>query len=118
MHVPIDIYRDSWERLAAGEAWGQLPGFKPVIGVTGHPGTRGDGPAEIVSIAPDGPAARAGLKVGDIIVSFNDRTIRSFNQLREAVAETIPSDLVEIRFERQGQAMRKRLVVGSADPDE
>ena len=35
LHVPIDHYGLSWERMRDGEAWGFLPGFRPVLGVTG-----------------------------------------------------------------------------------
>ncbi len=27
MHVPIDVYRTHWDRMAASQAWGSLPGF-------------------------------------------------------------------------------------------
>ena len=116
MHVPIDVFRDSWDRLAAGEAWGSLPGFKPVIGVVGYPQGQGDGRAEIASIVEKSPAAKYGLKVGDVIVAFDGRTVATFDDLRRAVSESLPGDLVEIRFERDGQVLRRSWIVGLEDP--
>jgi serine protease Do len=112
MHVPIDVYSDSWNRLAAGEAWGTLPGFQPKIGVEGRQGSNGDGPAEIAAIIQDSPAARYGLKVGDIITSFDGHAVNSFNDLRRVVSESLPGDLVEIRFLRQGKEIRRSLIIG------
>jgi serine protease Do len=116
MHVPIDVFRDSWDRLAAGEAWGSLPGFKPVIGVVGYPQGQGDGRAEIASIVEKSPAAKYGLKVGDVILVFDGRPIATFDDLRRAVSESLPGDLVEIQFEREGQVLRRSLIVGLEDP--
>lgn len=117
MHVPIDVYSDSWTRLADGDAWGTLPGFQPIIGVAGRTGMGADGPAEIASITDRSPAAKYGLKVGDIITSFDGRTIRSFNELQLAVSDSLPGDLVEIRILRQGKETVKRIIVGVRDQD-
>jgi serine protease Do len=40
LHVPIDHYDYSWQRMAAGQAWGYLPNFKPSLGVSGNKSTR------------------------------------------------------------------------------
>ncbi|MFN9917582.1 MAG: PDZ domain-containing protein, partial [Pirellulaceae bacterium] len=62
------------------------------------------------------PAAKYGLKVGDVIVAFDGRTVATFDDLRRAVSESLPGDLVEIRFERDGQVLRRSLIVGLEDP--
>ncbi len=116
MHVPIDVYRDSWDRLAASQAWGTLPGFKPVVGIAGRKGENGEGPAEVGSVVPDGPADRIGILPGDIILSYDGIAIRSFNDLKRAVSESVPGDRVEIKFDRQGTPMRKSIIVAVQEP--
>jgi serine protease Do len=116
MHVPIDVYRDSWDRMAAGQAWGSLPGFKPVIGVAGHQGRQGEGPAVVASVVKKGPADRIGILPGDIIISYDGVVIHSFNDLKNAVAESLPGDRVDIKFERQGKVMQRPIIVGIDEP--
>src|SRR6056297_2981088 len=57
LHVPVDHYDEHWDRLANGEAWGYLPGFRPVLGVTGQPDLE---EARIVQVRPGSPAESAG----------------------------------------------------------
>ncbi len=116
MHVPIDVYRDSWDRMAASQAWGTLPGFKPVIGVVGHQGTHGEGPAEVASVRDKSPADRIGILPGDIILSYDGNEIKTFNDLRRAVQESVPGDRVEIKYDRQGTRLRKNIIVGVEEP--
>lgn len=113
MHVPIDVYRDSWDRMAQSQSWGTLPGFTPMIGVEG---SASSARAEVSSIAESGPAARSGIRPGDIILSYDGNSISSFTELQRAVEESLPGDRVEIRYERQGELMRARIIVGIADP--
>jgi S1-C subfamily serine protease len=35
MHVPVSTFKETWERLNKGEAWGHYPGQEPVLGVRG-----------------------------------------------------------------------------------
>jgi S1-C subfamily serine protease len=115
MHVPIDVFRDSWERLSKGESWGQLPGFKPVIGVQGEQGGA-QGPAKIVGINPGSPAQKCGLQVGDVVVAFDGQSIATFEDLTRAVSDAVPHDPVDIRFERQGRILKRIIIVGLAEP--
>lgn len=115
MHVPIDIYQDSWDRLADGQAWGTLPGYKPVIGVVGpeRNGTTSTNQiAEIVKVLKGSPAAAAGLKAGDVVVRFDDTNIATFEELQRAVEGVAPGDRVSVEIERQGQRLRLRIIVG------
>ncbi len=51
-----------------------------------------------------GPAARAGLRVGDVIVSINDRDIPDVNALRFRIATLRVGGIAEIGIVRRGEA--------------
>ena len=42
----------------------------------------------------DGPAAKAGLKSGDVVVGYNDQPIKGTHELALAVANTQPGQTV------------------------
>lgn len=109
MHVPIDVFADSWDRMARNEAWGTLPGYKPRIGVSG---SETNPEAIITEIVPESPAAQAGIRVGDIIRKFDGTSIRSFQELKNAVDASLPGDRVRVDVERAGKVLELRLVIG------
>ncbi|MCP4943897.1 MAG: serine protease, partial [Planctomycetaceae bacterium] len=94
LHVPIDNYINSWDRLAAGESWGTLPGFRPVLGVQGNSQVE---EAVIDIVRPGSAAKKAGIQEGDIIKEFGNRKITDFQSLKAAVAETMPGENVRVR---------------------
>ena len=59
-------------------------------------------PDEVVlsNVNPDGPAARAGLKRGDEILSVDGEEVRSVNELLAAIARFRPGDEIEIEYAR------------------
>ncbi|MCP5515765.1 MAG: DegQ family serine endoprotease [Verrucomicrobiales bacterium] len=61
--------------------------------------TRG---ALVVDVTPRSPAAKAGLKSGDVIVQFNDREVSDSRRLKLAVGETAPGSEVAIQVLRDG----------------
>jgi serine protease Do len=64
------------------------------------------------SVFADGPADKAGLKVGDIVTRFNGQEVRESRQLKLAVAELKPGDAVSIEVLRNGSAKELRATVG------
>lgn len=103
IHVPVDTYTQTWDRLAAGDAWGdsRFGGARgPMLGVSGE-----DDPAgcRILSIAPDSPAAKAGVKVGDIIVRFDGMDVTKFDELVERINTHKAGDEVSFRVLRAGK---------------
>ena len=59
-------------------------------------------PDEVIlsNVNPDGPAARAGLKRGDEILSVDGEEVRSVNELLAAIARFQPGDEIEIEYAR------------------
>jgi serine protease Do len=62
------------------------------------------------------PAQRAGLKVGDVIVEFDDQLIKTVKQFRLLVADRSPGSEVSIVAIREGR--RERLIVILGDRGE
>ena len=58
----------------------------------------------VSSVADDGPAAKAGLLVGDVIVSAGGRPVASIEALRELMAAEQVGGRLELKVARGGQA--------------
>ena len=65
-------------------------------------GLRSRNGAVVMSVLPDGPAERAGLEPGDVILSFNGREVRRSDDLQAAVTATRPGATVPLRVMRDG----------------
>lgn len=64
--------------------------------------------AEVVS---DGPAARAGIRAGDVIVRYGTETVTSPRELSHAVARTEPGSKTPLTVVRKGQEKRVTAVI-------
>ena len=112
LHVPIDHYDGSWDRMRNGEAWGYLPGFQPVLGVRGKSSL----PQAIVDhVTPGSPAEQAGIKPEDIIEKFGNVPITNFDSLKAAVSDTMPGERVEIWIDRGGNRIGLNVEIGRAE---
>ncbi len=111
MHVPIDVFAQSWDRLAQGEAWGVLPGYQPFIGVRG---ARSDDRPLIAALEPGGPAHRAGIQVGDVVLSVDGVGITTFEELRLSVEARMPGDVMVVVVQREERRLRLPITVDSA----
>jgi S1-C subfamily serine protease len=50
----------------------------------------------IQDVSPDGPAADAGLRAGDIVVSFDGESVTTQDDLLEAIRSHAPGDIVDV----------------------
>ncbi|MGH8147415.1 MAG: S1C family serine protease [Rhodanobacteraceae bacterium] len=67
--------------------------------------------ATVVDVYPGGPAARAGLQPGDVLLSMGKKPIIDPTNLRTREAETAPGSKVEISGLRAGQPFHTEVVL-------
>ena len=65
-------------------------------------GLREPAGALVGDVVPNGPAAKAGLKDGDVVLEFNHRNVANSRQLKLTVAETKPGATVAVKVWRGG----------------
>jgi len=109
MHVPVDTFKTTWARLTKAEAWGHYPGQEPFIGIRGEANVK---EAKIAHVFPESPAEKAGLKVGDVVVSIDDSKLPDFSALTAAVREKQPGDRIKLHVRRGEDTMDLKLVIG------
>lgn len=112
MHVPVAAYRDQWDRLVSGEAWGHLPGQEPYIGVQGEPEAKD---CRLSQVFPGTPAEKAGLKPGDVVTKFDGKDVGDFESLRNFVAASQPGRRVKLVVRRDGEERELELIIGRRD---
>ena len=64
--------------------------------------------AEIKSVAEDSPAAKAGLKEGDVVLEYNQERVEGMEQLVRLVRETPPGRQVALSVWRNGRHPQSR----------
>jgi putative serine protease PepD len=67
----------------------------------------------VTAVSPTGPAAHAGLRVGDVITKINDAAATSAEQLLAITLTNKPGDTVTLTYQRQGATHQTRLTLGS-----
>jgi len=66
----------------------------------------------IGSVEPQGPSAKGGLQVEDIVLSFNGVRTQRVQEMLFAVAETEPGTVVDVEVLRDGQILNLQIEVG------
>lgn len=90
-----------------------LPRMRSWLGATPMDGTPGDG-LPLVAVDPSGPAARAGLQVGDRVRTADGAPVATVSQLRAVLRASSAFGGVPLGLTRAGTAMDVRLTLGSS----
>ncbi|MDE2421575.1 MAG: Do family serine endopeptidase [Gammaproteobacteria bacterium] len=75
--------------------------------------------ALVVKVSPDSAASAAGIKEGDIILSFNDKAISRASDLVNYINRTRPNTVIALGLLRDGQrlTLNPKLKAATADED-
>ncbi len=68
--------------------------------------------AVLIVVAPGGPAAKAGLVAGDVIVAFDGTPIERFAQLQWLASTAGVGRVVTVRVLREGKAFDQKVTLG------
>ena len=74
--------------------------------------------AHVASIADTGPAAKAGIEAGDVILKFDGKDITSMRGLPRVVAQTAVGKSVDVEYVRKGQKRTAKVVVARLNDDD
>jgi serine protease Do len=81
-------------------------------------GLQGEHGALVAVITPDSPGAKAGLKQGDVIMTFNGNEVSRLRDLPRLVAETAPDTGVKMQVWRNGQPVELHATLGELPNNE
>jgi serine protease Do len=118
--VPINMVRELLPQLRAGKV------TRGRIGIEIRPGAISAADADalglkerkgaiVASVAEGGPAAKAGLKPGDVITSVNGRPVENDRGLVEMVMGVKPGTSIPVKIVRDGKADSVNVTVEELD---
>jgi len=87
------------DKPAAGGGGG---GYGPYFGSIPDFGQTENG-VKFSDVKPNSPAAKAGLKAGDILIQFGDKPIKNLYDFTDALRRSKVGDVVEVKVLRDGQ---------------
>jgi serine protease Do len=116
IHVPVSTYRDTWERLASGEAWGNgfgVPASRPPVKPTefGAKYALIGGVLSVREVQIGSLAEKAGLKPKDTIAKFDGQTVSSKDDIEKILKEKKNGDTVVIEVERGDEKLELKIVI-------
>jgi putative serine protease PepD len=107
--IPIDKAKSLADRLKTGQG----PAPVAFLGVSTTETTDGSGGAQVVELVAGGPAQRAGLAVGDLIVTFDGKPVSNADGLSGLVQARQPGDTVQVVVERNGSSRTISVTLGT-----
>lgn len=75
-------------------------GPKPATAYLGIAGQDAEGKARVTQILPDSPAAKAGVQIGDVILTVDGQTLPEFDKLLDRLRECKPGDQLKLAVAR------------------
>jgi serine protease Do len=115
IHVPVDTYRDTWDRLVKGEVWGGRqvdPPPGPYIGVILNPDAK---ECQITRVEKGSPAEKAGLRADDVVLRCDKEKIGNLEDLISLIRQRKPGDKLSLEVRRGTEIVNLKVVVGKRE---
>ncbi|EEF62733.1 DegQ family serine endoprotease [Pedosphaera parvula] len=113
--VPINLARNVMEslikngRVVRGFLGVSIQDLNPSLSKTFKlPDEKG---ALVGDVSPDSPALKAGIKSGDVILTFNNKPVSDSRHLKLQVAQTTPGSSVPVKVLREGKEQTLKVLL-------
>jgi len=128
VHVPIDAFTMSWERLAKGDEWG-APSLmamlthpssadqvapKATLGAQGQTADSGNG-VTILRVYAGKAAERAGIQPNDILTKVNGNVVKTLDDFTALLSKLQPGQSVKMNLLRDSKAVEVTVKLDSAE---
>jgi serine protease Do len=115
-HVPMSVYLENWDGMLKSEFIGEGPFAKKPEKGTGFLGlaseTRKEGGLKVTKVGKDCPAEKAGIKVGNALLTLNGTPLESREQMQALLKEMAAGDEIVLEVERDGKRETLTLELG------
>jgi serine protease Do len=113
-HVPIAAYYDTWEQLAKTTTSIHAPLPQSYVGADGVDGSPG---CRLSIVEKDSPAAKAGLKVGDVVLKIEGRQLLGSSSFRRWVDESSPGETLNLAVKRGNKVLSLNVKLAEQPPE-
>jgi serine protease Do len=109
-HAGVDGFREDWDRLMKSEIWGELQmnplanQERPVMGIRVSE-QQSEAGIPVASVTPGTPAARAGIRPGDVIQSINGAKARAGRYFFLQIAKYRAGDTIKVGLLRDSKSI-------------
>ena len=84
--------------------------LRTALGVTAPTG------ALVLEVEPEGPAAKGGLKAGDVVTRVGDEAVGDAGDILDAIASRKPGSEVPVEYVRSAETQVATVTLGAAQP--
>ncbi|MDB6135789.1 MAG: hypothetical protein JWM59_4032 [Verrucomicrobiales bacterium] len=111
-HVAIDTLRFDWSKLIKDQTWGKMIFntsmiTRPIIGaVFDRESVHG---VSVTEVYDDLPAAKAGLKAGDVITKFDGEHVSTYHALQRLLGRRQAGEKIALTAQRDGKPVELTL---------
>jgi serine protease Do len=118
--IPINTVRELLPQLRGGKVTRGVIGINVLevpVEALAEFGLKERRGALVQSVNPTGPASRAGLEPGDVIIEFNGKPVRRRDELVSYVVSTKPGTTVPVKVLRDKQERTLNITIDELDLD-
>ena len=108
MHVPVDKFRNEWDRLLRGDSIGRKS--DALLGIKFD--DKATSTAKVVEVAEASAAAKADLDVGDVILKFNGVVVKAPTDIPEMMSSYDPDEKVKLVIRRESETLSVEVKLG------
>ena len=105
MDVPSDRFLEEWDGLVKG----QVLSVSPYLGVTNQEGAKN---CKLGDITPNSPAARGGLKSGDVVLKFGGKDVGNYDEFVKFLEASKPVQEITLEVKRGDQKKEIKVKLG------